>query len=226
MTWDSLLDDEPLEPESIDSELLSTELESTSELDNSQKNKGSEKPVERELVSTRKQETTKAHTKSQQNALEDEPSEEENFIEPDEVLIVNVMAKKGELFAGEELLNALTLLRMRLGDMEIFHRHHEDDPDGPVVYSLANMIVPGTFKLSEMKTFTTPGVSMFLGLPVTGDSLSVYSDMIESAQYLTKRLGGELKDENRSVMTAQTIEHGRQRVMEYERKNVCKKSNL
>lgn len=41
--------------------------------------------------------------------------------------------------------------------------------------------------------------------------------MIGSVTAIATKLDGELKDENRSVMTRQTIEHGRQRVMEYER---------
>jgi len=33
-----------------------------------------------------------------------------------------------------------------------------------------------------------------------------------------RNLGGELRDEHRSVMTSQTIEHCRQRIREFERK--------
>ena len=36
---------------------------------------------------------------------------------------------------------------------------------------------------------------------------------------LVRNLGGELKDENHSVMTAQTIEFARQRVQEFERRH-------
>lgn len=42
--------------------------------------------------------------------------------------------------------------------------------------------------------------------------------MADAARGLADALGGELKDENRSVMTKQTIEHARQKVMEFERK--------
>lgn len=36
---------------------------------------------------------------------------------------------------------------------------------------------------------------------------------------VVRHMGGELKDENRSVMTAQTIEFARQRVHEFERRH-------
>lgn len=42
--------------------------------------------------------------------------------------------------------------------------------------------------------------------------------MLETAQCVVRNLGGELKDERRSVMTPQTIEHCRQRIREFERK--------
>ena len=59
---------------------------------------------------------------------------------------------------------------------------------------------------------------MFLSLPVAGESLAAFNDLSVTAKNLANALGAELKDENRSVMTPQTIEHGRQRVIEYERK--------
>lgn len=137
---------------------------------------------------------------------------------PDEVLVINVMARRGAMFAGPELLDAMLAQGLRFGDMDIFHRHETDDGRGKILFSVANMVVPGTFALEDMDNFESPGISMFLSLPISGDSLAAYNLMAQSAQNIAQMLGGELKDENRSVMTRQTIEHGRQRVLEYERK--------
>jgi cell division protein ZipA len=137
---------------------------------------------------------------------------------PDEVLIINVMARRGEVFAGPELLEAMVNNGLRYGDMDIFHRHESEDGRGKILFSTANMVVPGTFDLSSMDEFTSPGISMFLSLPISADSLATYNLMADTAYGIAEALGGELKDENRSVMTRQTIEHGRQRVIEYERK--------
>ncbi len=149
---------------------------------------------------------------------------ESNYIEPEEVLIINLMAKKDCFFEGNDLLAALTKQNLKLGAMEIFHRHIDEEGEGAVLYSLANMVVPGTFKLAEMDSFKTPGVSIFLSLPVEAESIDVYDDMIKTAKSLAEDLDGELKDENRSVMTNQTVEHGRQRVIEYERKKKLAKA--
>jgi cell division protein ZipA len=138
--------------------------------------------------------------------------------DPEEVLIMNLMAPAGEHFEGRELLDALLEQGLRFGSMNIFHRHKQADGSGPVQFSLANMVVPGTFDLSSMDDFTTPGVSVFLSLPNEDDSLEAFESMVRTVKALAERLGGELKDENRSVMTRQTIEHSRQRVVEFERK--------
>jgi cell division protein ZipA len=143
---------------------------------------------------------------------------------PDEVLIINVMARRGELFSGPELLENLVTQGLRYGDMDIFHRHESEDGRGKILFSAANMVVPGTFDLSAMEDFATPGISMFLSLPISGDSLAAYNLMAGTATAIAEALGGELKDENRSVMTRQTIEHDRQRVIEYERKRRLAKS--
>ena len=165
----------------------------------------------------------------QQQKQQPEPEEakpEEEFIEPEEVLIINVTARRGETFYGPDLLQALMELDMKFGEMDIFHRHVNDDGSGPVLFSLANMVMPGTFNLAAMQSFSTPGISMFLSLPLPRSleqefesiSLDAYNILAYTAQGLARALDGQLKDENRSVMTLQTIEHGRQRVIEYQRK--------
>lgn len=146
------------------------------------------------------------------------PDGEETGRAPDDVLIINVMAGKGDYFKGPDLLDAMVSQGLRFGDMDIFHYYESPDGSGRILFSAANIVVPGTFELGAMEDFETPGISMFLSLPVAGDSIAAFNLMVQTAQAIVEQLGGELKDENRSVMTRQTIEHARQRVVEYERK--------
>jgi len=168
---------------------------------------------------------TKRSSKNTEAKSEEPVDDDQN--QPDEVLIINVMAKTGTRFHGEDLLSVLVSQKMKLGAMDIFHRHMNDDGEGLVLFSLANMVVPGTFNLARMNEFETPGVSLFLSLPLPCDSndeqndglcIKAFNAMADTAIALANELDGELKDENRSVMTQQTIEHARQRVVEYERK--------
>ena len=140
----------------------------------------------------------------------------------EEVLVINVMAPQGHRFAGQALLDIILHCGMRYGAMDIFHHHQGADGDGPVLFSMANMVKPGTFDLNVMDSFETPGVRLFMTLPLASDSLKAFDIMVATAETLCQELGGELKDENRSVMTGQTMEHCRQRIRDFERKQLSR----
>ena len=135
-----------------------------------------------------------------------------------EVFVINVDSRTPEGFQGGDLKRIFEACGLEHGDMDIYHRHENDDTETPVQFSVANAVEPGTFSPAQMETMATPGISFFMSLPGPTDSLQAYDFMIETAQCVVRNLGGDLKDERRSVMTAQTIEHGRQRVREFERK--------
>ena len=138
--------------------------------------------------------------------------------QPDEVLVINVMAGNRGHFPGADLLEVILECGMRYGDMQIFHRYQKPTGEGSLFFSMANMVVPGTFDLNGMADFSTPGVSLFMTLPMSANSVEAFNTMAMTAAAIAERLGGELKDETRSAMTNQTLEHCRQRIIEYERK--------
>jgi cell division protein ZipA len=152
-----------------------------------------------------------AGNSSQQQFAEKQPAE------PEEVLIINVMAHKGEMFKGSELLDIVLRCGMRYGSMDIFHRHSDTKGEGALLFSMANMVKPGTFDLDAMDEFETPGVSLFMTLPINADSMQSFDLMADTARTIADALNGELKDEQRSVMTRQTLEHCRQRIRDFER---------
>lgn len=136
------------------------------------------------------------------------------------VVVVHVMAPQGEMFHGDPLLNTLLGQGMRYGDRKIFHRHGGEDGSGPVLFSMANSVKPGHFDLDAMSEFATPGVT-FLMIPAeTADPLAAFNLMIGVADGVVRELGGELKDETRSALTRQTIEHYRQRIQDYTRRHI------
>ncbi len=143
--------------------------------------------------------------------------------EPEEVLIINIMAQKGEVFNGSDLLDIVLKCGLRYGSMDIFHRYSDTKGDGALLFSMANMVRPGTFDLDAMDEFTTPGVSLFMTLPIDADSMQSFDLMAETAQAISQTLNGELKDEQRSAMTKQTLEHSRQRIRDFERKKLFRR---
>ncbi|MEY4588249.1 MAG: hypothetical protein RL497_325 [Pseudomonadota bacterium] len=146
--------------------------------------------------------------------------------EPQEVLVMHIMAPRGGNFLGEELLPLLMQLHLRFGAMDIFHRHVHEDGTGPILFSLANMVKPGTFELSSMNDFESPGLSLFITLPCGEEAMHAFALMAQAAKVITQGLGGELKDEARNNMTQQIFEHYKERVSEFERKSRLRKASF
>lgn len=145
---------------------------------------------------------------------------EPEAIEPQEVLIVNVLSKDGGVFKGPDLLQLLLACDLRFGKKNIFHRYEKSNAKGAIQFSVANLVEPGIFDLDAIDEFVTPGVSFFMSLPGPEKPLVAFNYMIETAQVLVRHLHAELRDDAHSVMTAQTIEHCRQRIRDFERKQL------
>lgn len=133
------------------------------------------------------------------------------------VVVLHLMAKESEFFQGEQLLDALLRQGLRYGSMKIFHRHEKEDGAGPVIYSVANSVNPGTFDLNDMAQLTTPGISLFFAMEDVDDPGAGLDILLNAAKEIAIELGGELKDESRSAFTRQTEDHYRQRVADFSR---------
>ncbi len=144
----------------------------------------------------------------------------------EQVISILVTAKDTQGFYGSQLLKLVKACGLVHGEMDIFHRFEDGLRLGKTQFSMANMMEPGTFNLKEMEHLHSPGVVFFLGLPTAQDSMQAFDYMLETAQCLATNLGGEVLDEQRSVMRPQTIEHCRQQIREFERRNMTRRAQL
>ena len=138
-------------------------------------------------------------------------SAEKPNTQPEEVLVIHLMANKGEKVAGQQLLDAVLSAGLRYGAMKIFHRHLSDDGSGPVLFSMANLVNPGTFDLNTMSDLEVPGVTLFMALDDIEDPVDALNIMIEAVDSIVGDLKLNVMDESRSSMTRNTIDHYRQR---------------
>jgi cell division protein ZipA len=157
-------------------------------------------------------------------AVEEQKSKQVAGVE--QVISILVTANDGQGFYGPQLQQLVEACGLVHGDMNIFHRFEDGLRLGKTQFSMANMMEPGTFDLNSMDQLHTPGVVFFLGLPTAQDSMQAFDYMLETAQCLASNLGGEVLDEQRSVMRPQTIEHCRQQVREFERRNMTRRAQL
>ncbi|MCH4562039.1 cell division protein ZipA [Halomonas sp. EGI 63088] len=138
----------------------------------------------------------------------------------EEIIVISVMSRDEQGFSGTALLDLMLACGLRYSrDMGIFHRFETEDPESQLQFSMVNVIKPGTFPIESMDDFRTPGVTLLMPMPGASDTSAAFEAMVETAMVIVRHLGGELKDENQSVMTAQTVEFARQRVQEFVRRN-------
>ncbi|MEZ9821085.1 cell division protein ZipA [Shewanella sp. 10N.286.45.A1] len=151
----------------------------------------------------------------QESLLKQEVEEvavEEPLGEPQDVLVLNVVAKEGEELNGAELLPCLLTLNFKFGDMNIFHRHEDNAGTGKVLFSMANMVKPGVFDPDSMEQFSTQGVVLFMTLPCYGDALRNFSTMLNSAHQIADDLNGLVLDGGRDEWLESTKQNYIQRI--------------
>lgn len=165
----------------------------------------------------RKAEPRKAEPRAVQREAEAEPED----ADIEDVLVINVLRRGTALMPGSDLLEVVSDHGLRYGDMNIFHRYGAGQR---IEFSMANAVKPGTFDLGAIDELRTPGVTFFLRLPGPDQPLEAFDDMARIARDMAERLDAELKDERHSVMTAQTLEHCRQRIREFRRRQMSRRS--
>jgi cell division protein ZipA len=133
------------------------------------------------------------------------------------IVTLYVAARAGEMLAGTDVVVAAEKAGLQFGDMGIFHRLASGrGSDGPV-FSMANMVKPGSFDMAELDAVRTPGVTLFMTLPGPLPALDAWDMLLPAAQRLAELLDAQVLDEGRNALGRQRIAHVRDELRAWDR---------
>ena len=137
----------------------------------------------------------------------------------DKIVALYVAAKAGNLLRGQDIMVAAEKAGLTYGYMGVYHRLVDGRPDAGPIFSVANIIKPGNFDLSQMAELETPALAFFLTLPAPVAALDAWETMEPAAQRMAGLLDGVVLDQERNALGRQRIQHIREELRGYDRQH-------
>lgn len=139
----------------------------------------------------------------------------------DRIISLYVAAKAGSKLRGADIVVAAEKAGLTFGYMDVFHRLVDGRPDVGPIFSVANIIKPGSFDMARIGEVETPAIAFFLTLPAPVPALDAWETMEPAAQRMADLLDGVVLDEERSALGRQRIQHIRDELRAYDRQNAA-----
>lgn len=118
------------------------------------------------------------------------------------VIILYIISQRGRAFSGPNLIPLLEDLSFSYGEHGIYHRHLDVSHTSPIIYSVANMLKPGTFPIENIADFKTTGLTLFMSCPSeAGTDVVNFRMMLKAAKTLSRELDGFILDDKRQDFT-------------------------
>ncbi len=152
---------------------------------------------------------------SEQVQAESEPEIAEAEADWDMVIAFTIMAESGKAFTGRAVKAALEQHDLRFGDMQIYHKYNTGSRK-QTLFSVANIIDPGTLLPDKFVSMTTPGLLIFARLPGPVNGLALFDDLLDTARGISEQLDAILCDETRQPLTDEALEASRSKILDYE----------
>ena len=139
-----------------------------------------------------------------------EESTEEVNKSPSDIIVLYILPKGDEELLGAQINSSAQAMGLSFGDMNIFHYR----PGHRNIFSLANMLEPGSFDADTIHDLKTSGLTIFM--KITGnDPLDDLTEMLQRSYQLAGLLGARLCNSKRQPLTEQDAENYRTQVSEF-----------
>jgi cell division protein ZipA len=139
----------------------------------------------------------------------------------DRIVSLYVAAKAGNKLRGQDIVVAAEKAGLTFGHMDVFHRLVDGKPELGPIFSVANIIKPGSFEMARIAEIETPAIAFFLTLPAPVPALDAWETMEPAAQRMADLLDGVVLDEERNALGRQRIQHIRDELRAYDRQHAA-----
>lgn len=139
---------------------------------------------------------------------------EESF---EKIVTLYLAARAGAKLHGPDIVVAAEKAGLVYGHMGVFHRLIDNHPQRGPVFSVANIMKPGSFDMANIQAMETPAIAFFLTLPAPVPALDAWETMLPTAQRMAELLDGVVLDESRNALGRQRIAHIRDELRAYDR---------
>ncbi len=129
---------------------------------------------------------------------------------PSDIIVLYILSKEGEELIGSQINSSVQAMGLSFGEMNIFHYR----PGHRNIFSLANMLEPGSFDADTMHDIKTTGLTVFMQI-TKGDPLDDLTEMLQRSYQLAGLLNARLCNRKRQPMTEQDAENYRTQVSEF-----------
>lgn len=119
-----------------------------------------------------------------------------------EFVVLNVIAPRSTIFHGPDIIDILEQQGMSFGQHGIYHSYAED---GKSEFGAASVMEPGYFDLSTIQQFKTPGLTFFMDLARVQQPKTAFKRMLTVVHEVSRRLGGDILDEQRQRLTQASV---------------------
>lgn len=146
------------------------------------------------------------------------PGTADPVAETERVVSLRLIPGEGERLDAERTVRALREAGLRHGPYDIFH-YCEDRKVPESGFSVANLVEPGSFDLSNIPGTSLPGITFFMVLPGSRDPVERFDNMIGIARDLCQSLDARLLDELGNSWSIQGERYLREELIEYRRRH-------
>lgn len=145
-----------------------------------------------------------------ENVAADVGEDESQSSSQADIVVLYILSKADQPLIGAQINSSAQAMGLKFGAMNIFHYQ----PDGRSVFSLANMLEPGSFDADNIHDLKTTGLTVFMQIQA-GDPLDDLTEMLQRSYQLAGLLDARLCNHKRKPLTEQDAENYRAKVRDF-----------